>query len=438
MEAFSEQRRGAFLYTAAFLANVFLIAVALDAIVGLADDLLIHSPDASAFASGRTAISVAVLALTILTLFLVIFVPHLPKRVLLPPLLVQFWLIFGAFPLDWSPSDRSTWVQLGVIQLAAVAAAFLIAKFTTGHWLLAASRLPHKGALVLHTLIAIPVSFVAMVVLVVAVSIGGLIAYVEELSGGYLQFTGQGVQVRETVMRRDGKTVHLIAMVHFGEPSFYQEVYASIPKDALVLAEGVTDREGRLTHGLSYKNAAQALGLETQGILEELMGPAEPAPEDAEGKAQPPESAASPPAPSVEPPQQRARPTVIRADIDISEFREITIRFIGKVGEIYASPTAGEALEKLSTFTSSFTDDDMKIVMEDLVDKRNAKALAEFDKRLGDYETVVIPWGALHMPKLEQSLKDRGFKVQSQRMVTVARYGTIVGALSRQPAAAAR
>ncbi len=435
MEAFSEQRRGAFLYVAAFLANAFLVGVALDALIGLADDLVIHSGDASALLTVRTVVSVAVQGLTILVLFLVIFVPHLPKRVLLVPLLVQLWLILGAFGIDWSTSDRSTWVQLGLIQLAAAAAAFLVAKLTTGHWFLAAARLPHKGALVLRTLIAIPVSLAVAAVLIVTVSVVGVAAYVEDLSGGYLQFASRGVEVRETAMRRDGKTVHLVAMVHFADASFYREVYASIPNDALILAEGVTDREGRLTRGLSYANAAQALGLETQGVLEQLMGPAEPEPEEAEEETPSTEAATSP---AAEPPQPRTRPTVVRADIDISDFREITIRFISMVGEIYASPTASAAFEKFSAFTSSFTDDDMKIVMEDLVDKRNAKALAEFDKRLADYDTIFIPWGALHMPKLEQSLKERGFEVERQRMIPVAYYATILDALTRQPAAAAR
>jgi len=77
----------------------------------------------------------------------------------------------------------------------------------------------------------------------------------------------------------------------------------------------------------------------------------------------------------------------------------------------------------------------MKTVMEDLVDKRNAKVLAEFDKRLDRYDTVVVPWGALHMPKLERSLKDRGFKIE-RNYYTLD--GTPAGPLAAPPISSIR
>jgi hypothetical protein len=69
------------------------------------------------------------------------------------------------------------------------------------------------------------------------------------------------------------------------------------------------------------------------------------------------------------------------------------------------------------------------VFTRELIDKRNAHVLAIFDEKAGDYTTIVIPWGALHMPGLEAGLKERGYRVESERTRPVVRFGTIVGSL---------
>jgi uncharacterized protein YbaP (TraB family) len=120
----------------------------------------------------------------------------------------------------------------------------------------------------------------------------------------------------------------------------------------------------------------------------------------------------------------------VRADIDVSEFSELTIRFVSRVGEIYASATFNEALQKLTAIMGEFSEAEIALVMDDLVRRRNDKVLAELDRRLAEFDTVFIPWGALHMPGLEAGLKQRGFRIERQRMAVVARYETILGGLS--------
>jgi hypothetical protein len=133
-----------------------------------------------------------------------------------------------------------------------------------------------------------------------------------------------------------------------------------------------------------------------------------------------------------EPPAIKDRPDVVRADVDVSELSEPTVRFIRTVGEVYGSKNFSEALKRLSAVGNEFTDDQIKAVMEELIHKRNDKALAALDKRLADYNTVFIPWGGQHMPDFEAALKDRGFRIESQRMLPLARYQTILNALVGQ------
>jgi hypothetical protein len=55
--------------------------------------------------------------------------------------------------------------------------------------------------------------------------------------------------------------------------------------------------------------------------------------------------------------------------------------------------------------------------------------LDEFDKRSGEYDSIIIPWGAQHMPGIEAALLQRGYRIQAQRMLPVARYQTIIDRL---------
>jgi hypothetical protein len=134
-------------------------------------------------------IGAVVLALTVLVLLLVIFVPQLPKLVLLPTLAIELWLISGAIPIAWSLDDRSTWVPLELIHLGAAVLALVISKLMFGGWLIAASRLRAGRSSALRTLIAIPVALAALLVLGVGLLAGAVVVYVQDQTKGYLQWS---------------------------------------------------------------------------------------------------------------------------------------------------------------------------------------------------------------------------------------------------------
>jgi hypothetical protein len=58
---------------------------------------------------------------------------------------------------------------------------------------------------------------------------------------------------------------------------------------------------------------------------------------------------------------------------------------------------------------------------EDILDRRNENLVAAIDSNLGEYALIVVPWGALHLPAIEDAIFARGFEPVSSvqhRLVT--------------------
>ncbi len=428
MEHQQSERRGTFLVLVTWLANIYLVAFGVDGGVSLADELL-KLAGASPHGDIREIVAGIVALASLWMLLVSIFVPQLPKYILLPLIFFEVWVSFGAPPLTFT--DSSTSFALSAAQVALLAIMLVINKFVMGGWLLNAQLLPHKSRLVLRTIISLVVVGLVMPVIGIGLLLYAFGSMVEKQTGGYLQFTSTGIEVRETILRKGNKSVRLIGMVHVGEPSFYEALNNSFPPEGLVLAEGVTDREGKLAGSFSYKGLAEVLGLKVQpqfGHPVDAPAPsAKPKP-----VAVKPDAAKPSPAATREPisiPATPGHPRIIYADADVSDFSPTTIRFLGKVGELYGSSSFSELLSRLNDIGKEFTDEDLKGVLDDILNKRNTRVLAEFDKRIGEYNTIVVPWGAQHMPGLEAALRERGFSIESQRMLAIARYQTIIDRL---------
>ena len=422
------ERRGIFLVSATWIANAYLIAFAVDGGVSLADELL-KVAGASPLGDIREMVAGIVLLASLAMLLVTIFVPQLPKYVLLPLVFFELWVSFGAPPLTFT--DPSTSFALSAAQVALLAIMLVINRFVTGGWLLNAQLLPHKSRLVLRTIISLVVVGLVMPIVGAGLLLYAFGSMIEKQTGGYLQFTSDGIEVRETILRKGNKTVRLIGMVHVGEPGFYEALNNSFPPEGVVLAEGVTDREGKLAGSFSYKGLAEVLGLKVQPQFGHPVDAPAPGGKPTAAAVKP-DTVTPGPATTREPmsiPATPGHPRIIYADADVSDFSPTTIRFLGKVGELYGSSSFGELLSRLNEIGQEFTDEDLKGVFDDILNKRNTRVLAEFDKRIGEYDTIVVPWGAQHMPGLEAALRERGFAVESQRMLAIARYQTIIDRL---------
>jgi hypothetical protein len=228
-------------------------------------------------------------------------------------------------------------------------------------------------------------------------------------------------------MAKGASEVHLVGMVHIGEPQFYRDLYASIPPSAIVLAEGVSDRSGVMKTSPTYENAARGLGLDSQDEFQLLL-------KNSNRLDLPPPTPGAV-APAVDP----AKPFVVFADVDVSELTPGTRKFIEAVGGVFQSGSTYEAMQKYMQVTQDFTQGQIMAAMDELIIARNRKALATFDSYGTRFSVIYIPWGAAHMPDFEKQLKAKGYAVKASQTRLIARYDTILNAIGSfgQPRAAA-
>lgn len=398
-----------------FIANAFLLVTLAATTLGVVDGLLFQSPMTSTLFALRTQLSGLSLILGLILLALLILVPHLPKLTLLPGVLVMLWQMAGAPGVTWSMMDPATMLPIEAIALVSVLFGLVTNRLGYGTFLIRTADLPVYERLVLRTLIAAPIAALVLLIVPVAAIITAIPVMLQQQTGGYLRFGGQGLEVRETILVKGDREVRLVGMVHIGDPQFYRDLYASIPPTALVLAEGVTDRAGVLKASPSYENAARGMGLESQGDFQEMLR--------SSNRLDLPPGA---PQPAIDP----SKPFVVFADSDISDLTPGTRKFIEAVGGIFQSSTLDEALQQYMGVTQSFTQAEIMMAMDELLIARNKKALAALDKYEAQFSLIYLPWGAAHMPDFQKQLLARGYVVKSSSLRQIARYDTILEALA--------
>ncbi|MEN6541917.1 hypothetical protein [Parvibaculum sp.] len=396
----------------ALFASAWLLAFAADGVFSAFDDLLTGLAAFHGLTLLRGFVAVVVLALAALVALILVFVPQVPKRIFVLPVGYAFWANLWGWPLAATAGQPLSSLPLDFIQIGLAALALYQVRKLSGRFLLRASDLPMKTHLVRRTFIALGVMFFGLVVAMPIIGAKLVASAVEEHTGGYIDFTSKGIEARESTFIKDGKTVRLIGMIHVGEGRFYRDLFASFPADALVLVEGVSDETGLLRGKFSYNHIAGALGLaEQSGIQAEWM-----AKKAGEALQKPAPNAGAAPQSS----------NVIRADIDISDFSTKTVDFLREVGELYNAPSIWEAYRRIQAMSERYSDKDVAAIYGELIDKRNAKLIATFDKNAPASATVIIPWGAEHMPGVEKALRDRGYAFQSRRALNVVKYGALL------------
>jgi hypothetical protein len=409
------ERRSPILVFFTFLANAYLVAFALDAAVSLVDEIWFAASGVSPLTEARNSLALFVVLASLVMIFVVAFTPQLPKLIFVPMIAAAMWFAVGAPPFVAATGDRTVSLFLALIQLIIATGAFLIVQLRMGGTLLSARLLPYKSHLFLRIALA---SFVIVALIPVGLAALGawaLVSSAEAQTKGYLTFTWSEIQTREAVMRSRTKTVHLIATAHIAEAGFYEAIYKGIPPHAVILAEGITDEKGLLGGDRARGEAASFLGLQTQEVFEQLLGPTLP---DEAAKASAPSKQKEASAPA------KTRPDVVRADIDVSELSQPTLRCLREDLQFGNAALSGKDTDLP---TPTCTEADRKVFWDEILYTRNAKVMASFDALAERYDVFVVPWGALHMPDLQASFEKRGFRVERTRLLTLARYQTVAG-----------
>lgn len=393
------------------LINFFLIAYAFDAALSTVDDLIAVLFGTHFLGPVRNPVGLAVFFLCIPVYLSLAIDSRLPKRVLLPLLLLALWAGFGCLPLPQLVDD-DRWVLFGVslVQLGLAGYAFvMVRRITGGRWLLPRAffarpvfRLKNTVWFASANIVLAPLACALLLALTAYV-------YLEVNTAGFIQVGRDGLYLQERSYTRDDQTIHLVAMVHIGSREYYDELSDYLSNgNSVVLAEGVTDRTQLIRNFPSYSKFANLIGLDTQHNM------------TLQGKFVEPEQMGDDADVSEE-------PVIVRADVDSRELSEDTLTFIRHVGELLNNnQTFAEGLKAYTEwYSKNMTPEKEKAVMNEIIDDRNAVLLEHLDEALQHYETIVIPWGALHMPGLEEAILEKGFTPGGSMSRLAVEYGRL-------------
>ncbi len=202
------------------------------------------------------------------------------------------------------------------------------------------------------------------------------------------------------------RPVELIPMVHIGDAAFYDRVKAFVPDDSVVLLEGVSDRDGLLRRRLDYAPVASGLGLSSQ-------------------------------ADGLPPPGEEGQGEIRRADVDVSDFSPDTRAFIEHVGQLAAHLSWPAYLQFQRPDAGRPPAEPARLRKHVPGDPRRPEPARPGGNQgppsRGGADTVVLPWGAMHMPGLAEGVRGAGVHLAETHPFSAIRFGAILGRLFHRP-----
>jgi hypothetical protein len=389
-------------------ANLFLILFVADGGFSLIDELVSLLTPLMHFTSMRNFLATIVIFMSVPIYLCLGIDRRLPKRIFVPLVVFVLWSLISIWLFPGLTKIRIYGLLMAAAQLAV--GMLPLSRFqkenerclTMPPMLFTAPFFSLKNTLLFCTA-NLFVAPLVLLLLVLTVSD----AYMAEYTAGFMHLTPGGLTMTERAYTRDNRTIRLAAMIHVGDKDYYDAVASSVaPGRAIVLAEGVTD-DGHLMHsGIDYRKVAGFLGLTSQ---EKLLF---------KGRVIDKEEFESPRLRSSGVKSQvQSEPTdILRADVDISDFRQPTVIFLNAIGEhLRDNSSFVKGIRALNTWAEKNITPDMNtIIMDDILHRRNLGVLRHLDKALERYDTVIIPWGALHMKEIEADVLKRGFVLQKE------------------------
>jgi hypothetical protein len=218
--------------------------------------------------------------------------------------------------------------------------------------------------------------------------------YLEGQTAGFLRISPVGIYMAERSYHRDTKEIRLVGMMHIGREEYYHELAGVLSTEAtIILTEGVTDRDRLLEHPFDYHRLAGVIGVSSQDRLR-IDGNQV----DLDALARVTKGS-------------EGKPDIAWADIDLNRFDPQTVAFLNALGRTLFSgrPLADALAEYKAWINDNMTPERISGVMADILDKRNEAVITGLSKALGPYDTIIVPWGAMHMPAIEAAVLARGF-----------------------------
>jgi len=386
------------------LANLFMWMFLADGCLSVIDELLAYNSGVHGLLGVRTLVAFSVVVLAFIIYGAMLFDRRLPKLILLPQSLFAIWGMTGLWPLSFFILSDNLGVIIAGLQVSLGLLPFFVLRGEGRGLLLRPERFTGRGFSVGNLLLGIAGTLFVVPLLLISFAGAGTIEAINKATAGFMRVDARGISMQERVYRRGDKTVRLVAMIHIGDQGYYDQLAASLAAPrTLVLAEGVSDREGLLTAAYSYDRVASLLGLSTQrqmSLKGRLIDPGELIGKDEEGEP--------------------TGPDILRADVDLSDFDPRTVEFLNMLGrDVFSSDDLASGLRTYNAWINRNMDQERYArLMDDILTRRNRTVLDYLGQALDKYDVIVIPWGALHMRGIEEGVLARGFRLRKteQRM----------------------
>lgn len=369
------------------LTNIYIVLFFADSIVSMVNVLTGRLFDVKPLFVFQIILGLVVLIMSLFLYFLVGCIKGSRKRVVVPFIVFSIWGgLFAGLPLPIFFGFENTIFILSIIQpcLFVMAMAVLWYSEQNRHWLYRAPAFERVSFRWTRLFGFLAANIFLVLPLVVVFLTASLSMAVSHFSRNFLQIGLDGISVEARTYSYEGKTIFLLPTAHIAQNGFYEKSIAPLPvENTVVLPEGVTDKKKLLQNGLSYEGMADTLGLETQDNQVFV----------ADRKWKP-------------------------CDVDISEFSADTIAFLRNCSAFYRIWASGDretALHKMATAPKI----DQRLLLKDLIEYRNRRVTDCINDCLQTYDNIVIPWGAAHMPGIENAILEWGGTVSGRRKIQV-------------------
>lgn len=373
-----------------WLANAFVIGYALDAGLSGVEEAFRATTGATWLLGPRSVLAQLVLVAALCMPLASALTPRLPTTLFLLLSASALWLNFGAAPLALIVGPELLVPVAVATQIAIALVAFAWIRLRNGGqgWLLRPASFDGRFFSPWHTAVCCAGLAIVGVPAAVLYAVLWVASSIQLETQGFVSFDTAGVSLADRRYVRADREVRLVGMMHIGEEENYREVTRSFTgADTAVLQEGVTDEQSLLRTPLSYGRVADFLGLDEQ---EDLASYLHDRPEEREVAGEGP-------------------PVFLHADVDVSAFAPQTVAWLERVAGLYAADDPLQALRTLSAWAAERSED-WPVLAEDLITRRNEHLLTRLDEALVEYQRIIVPWGALHLPGIESAIFQRGFE----------------------------
>jgi hypothetical protein len=390
-------------------ANLFLVLFLADGCISFFDGFVSLFAPLALLSGARDVLADSVIIMAVLVYLCLGIDRRLPKRVFLPLILFVFWCPLSVWFFPALAGNRAyglfvTFAQVALVMLP-------LSRFRKGD----SRSLTMPPAMfdtplfsLKNTLVFGVVNLFVIPVALALLALYAANSYMAEYTSGFMRLAPGGLYMTDRVYRRGARTIRLASMIHVGEKKYYDELAGSVAQGrTIVLAEGVTDEKNLLRNRLDYGRVAGFLGLTSQEKMH------------FRGKLIEPEALDEPQAPcGGAGEKERTGPAdILRADVDISAFHPPTILLLNTMGkQLQESHSLVKGLLAVNAWAEKNITREMNdVIMDDILYRRNREVVRYLGKALARYDTVVIPWGAMHMKEIEEEVLKRGYRLQEER-----------------------